>query len=243
VTDQAYTGVDNLEAMVEARRYNAFLTDAVLRAAGEARSALDFGAGVGTFAAMVRERGLDVSCVEVDADLRRVLSERGFTAYAGLEAVAADSVPFAYSLNVLEHIEDDAAALRALASRLVPGGRVLLYVPAFQVLYSSMDRKVGHFRRYRRAGLLELVRAAGLQPERAEYVDSLGWLASLVFKAIGNAEGDLSPRSVALYDRFVFPASRLLDLGLNRLLGKNLLVVASRRARATEPSWRSAPST
>ena len=228
MTDQAYTGVDNLEAMAEARRYNAFLADLVVRSAGGAPRALDFGAGTGTFAAMVRDRGLQVTCVEVDPDLRARLDAQGFATSAGLEAIEPDSVPFAYSLNVLEHIEDDDAALRALAERLVPGGRLLVYVPAFQVLSSSMDRKVGHFRRYRRAGLVDLVRRAGLEPERAEYVDSLGWLASLVFKAVGNADGDLSPRSVALYDRVAFPVSRVLDRGLHAVLGKNLLVVARR---------------
>lgn len=233
MTDQAYTGVDNLEAMVQARRYNAFLVRTVVEAAGQATSALDFGAGLGTFAEALRNRGFEVGCVEVDPALRQRLADRGFATYAGLEAVPPDSVPFAYSLNVLEHIEDDAGVLRDLASRLAPGGRLLLYVPAFQVLYSSMDRKVGHFRRYRRAGLFDLVGAAGLEAERAEYVDCLGWLASLVFKVAGNDSGDLSPRSVALYDRVVFPVSRVLDLGLRRVLGKNLLVLA-RRPRAPE---------
>jgi SAM-dependent methyltransferase len=223
-----YHGTDNLEVMAEARNYNAFLVDLVLAHRQGAASAVDFGAGIGTFAALVRDRGLDVVCVEPDPRQCAAIVNRGMTAVTDLDAVPDGSVDYVYSLNVLEHIADDAAALRLLARKLAPGGRLLLYVPAFQLLYSAMDRKVGHHRRYRRAPLVAAIERAGLRVSQSRYADSLGFLATIAYKAVGSRSGDLDRRSIAAFDRFVFPVSRLVDVALDRVLGKNLYVVATK---------------
>jgi SAM-dependent methyltransferase len=63
---------------------------------------------------------------------------------------------------VLEHIEDDRAALAAWIERVRPGGRLLLSVPAGPSRFGASDVKVGHFRRYDRGGLRDLLAQAGL---------------------------------------------------------------------------------
>jgi len=226
---QQYSGVDNLEVLDNAHNYNRFLVDRVVAASAGARAAIDFGAGTGTIAAAVTRRGIEVLCVEADAGLRRRLQDRGLQTRPDLDSVAPESCAFVYSINVLEHIEDDAAALTALAERLQPGGRMLLYVPAFQLLYSSMDRKIGHHRRYSRHRLRDIAGRAGLEIETLRYADSLGFLATLAYKAIGSRSGDLSPSAIAFFDRIVFPGSRFLDrLGCAHLFGKNLWAVLRR---------------
>jgi len=229
-----YSGRENLEAMKHAERYNRFL-EQLIRRHWKGGRGIDFGAGAGTFAIPLARSGLDVTCLEPDEELRRTLAEAGLPAHAQLESVPAMSADFIYSLNVLEHIEDDAGMLAMLAERLKPGGKLLLYVPAFAVLFSAMDVKVGHFRRYRKAGLRAQVEKAGLRVERAEYVDSLGFFATLLFKCVGDRSGVVSPGSVRLYDRLVFPLSRLADILLHPWLGKNLLVVATRSQRTGVP--------
>ena len=223
-----YTGVDNLEVMEEARNYNRFLIDLIEAAAGGHMDILDFGAGSGTLAAGLSERGYKVACVEPDTVLRQMLDRKGLTAHANLSELAPGSVAFAYSLNVLEHIEDDAAALTSLWERLRPGARLLVYVPAFQILYSAMDRKVGHVRRYRRSDLSRRLEGAGFAVERARYVDSAGFFAALLYRAIGSESGDLDGAAVRAYDRVVFPVSRLIDRVTWPVVGKNLLVIARR---------------
>jgi len=224
----AYTGTANLEVMEAARNYNTFLTAQVMAHARPGAAIVDFGAGTGTFAQRLTMAGYAVRCVELDPVLRHRLAAAGLGVYALTEEVPPASLDYIYSLNVLEHIEDDLGALRELRSRLKPGGRLMLYVPAFQSLYSSMDRLVGHFRRYRRHQLLALLRRAGFEIDGARYCDSLGFFATLAFKAIGNDSGRLNERVVIFYDKFLFPLSRLLDRLLDRLLGKNLLVLARR---------------
>jgi putative flippase GtrA/SAM-dependent methyltransferase len=226
----AYSGLENLEAMENAHNYNAHLRGLVERHAVAGRR-LDFGAGSGTFAKAIAAAGHDLVCVEPDQTLRAELTEAGLDAVAALDAVPRGSIDYVYTLNVLEHVEDDVGALVGLNAALVPGGRLLIYVPAFELLYSAMDRRVGHFRRYRKQMLAEKLAKAGFIVRRARYVDSLGFLASLVYKAVGDDSGVVSARSVGFYDRWLFPLSRAADLLLGRFVGKNLLVVATAVAK------------
>ncbi|HET7033724.1 MAG TPA: class I SAM-dependent methyltransferase [Casimicrobiaceae bacterium] len=221
-----YEGTDNLEVMAEARNYNAFLLDLVLAHRGDAQTAVDFGAGIGTFARMVRDRGVNVLCIEPDAAQCALLRRLGLPAEDDLDALQDATLRYVYSLNVLEHIEDDARALRQIAQKLAPGGRLLVYVPAFDVLFSSMDRKVGHHRRYRRTQLVSLVQQAGLEVIAARYVDFFGFLATLAYKALGSGKGDIDRRSVIVFDRFLFPLSRCCDRVLGGFVGKNVYIVA-----------------
>ena len=145
---------------------------------------------------------------------------------ADLEAIPPGSLDYVYSLNVLEHIDDDAGALQAIRARLAPGGQLFLYVPAFMVLYTALDRRVGHFRRYRRSGLRRLLANTGFVVDEARYADSLGFGITLAYKAIGRSDGRIDPRALRIYDGVVFPVSKRLDPMLGRVAGKNLLVRA-----------------
>jgi SAM-dependent methyltransferase len=222
-----YSGTTNLEAMEAARNYHRFLTSLILRHADPAQRILDFGAGTGTHVRALRARGLQVCCVEPDPQLRRRLEQDGFRVEANVLQYGSEAFASIYSINVLEHLEDDAAALRELFRATEPGGRVILYVPAFQLLFSAMDRTVGHLRRYRDRQLAALVHEAGFRVTHCGYVDSLGFLASLGYRLLP-ATGTLNSGKVAFYDRFIFPPSKALDRLTTRWFGKNLLVVARR---------------
>lgn len=228
MSQDAYSGVDNLEAMEEAKNYNRFLLDLFCSHTRPGTKTLDFGAGLGTFAEMARSRALDVHCLEPDDSLRERLHSRGFPSYASLEETH-ETFGFIYSLNVLEHIEDDIGALVALRRHLAPDGRIFIYVPAFPALFSSMDRKVGHFRRYTMPMMRERLDKAGLSPCAMRYADSLGFWASLLYKRFGSPQGDVKPGEVRTYDRFVFPVSRRLDRLTGSVFGKNLWVLAEHR--------------
>lgn len=221
-----YTGSDNLEVMLEAENYNKFLTDQVLANRAGSGALLDFGAGIGTFAEMVQARGVEVHCLEPDGTQASMLRAKGFETFASSDDIAAESYDYIYSLNVFEHIEDDGAAARDAYRLLKPGGCLFIYVPAFQLLFGSMDRKVGHFRRYRRPGLLELVQNAGFETERCAYVDCIGFFATLVYNLKPGDDGGINTAAIKIYDRILFPASRVIDRLTSSFIGKNVFVKA-----------------
>lgn len=224
-----YNGRDNLEAMQEAKNYNRFLLDLILSSARNDELLVDFGAGSGTFALPVGAKGYRVTCVETDPVLSAGLTDRGLHVVSSLELLEDDSIDYLYSLNVLEHIEDDDAAAKLWFRKLRPGGRLLVYVPAFQVLYSSMDRKVGHFRRYTKQMLNVRLMQAGFEINEIRYADSVGYLATLFYKALDNGQGDVNPRMLKIYDQWIFPFSRFLDRAAFPFAGKNVYARAVKR--------------
>lgn len=231
MSDTAYTGIDNLEVMEDAVNYNRFLLGAVRESIPSGcREVLEFGAGTGTFARALAAEGYTVACVEVDSTLLRSLGAQGLDARASLDAWGDRRWRCIYTVNVLEHIDDDEAALRALAARLEPGGVLYVYVPAFQTLFSAMDARVGHVRRYGRDELVAKVSRAGFTVEDVRYHDSLGFAASLAYKhlGVGGGDGRISPWSLKLFDRAVFPVSRVVDRVAHGVVGKNLGLRARR---------------
>ena len=225
-SDEGFSGVENLEVMSEAENYNRYLLDVVRRYAPPGQRVLDFGAGGGRFAVPLAQQGLDVTALEPDERLRESILSSGVAAVRGLEQLLDHHFGYIYSLNVLEHIPDDVAALRQLRLKLAPGGTLLVYVPAFPVLYTHMDAMVGHVRRYTRGSLTAAVRAAGFTIDRCTYADSLGFFATLLFKVVGDSSGNINRTALRLYDRAIFPLSQLVDTVTRRWFGKNLLLIA-----------------
>jgi SAM-dependent methyltransferase len=225
----AYSGIDNLEVMQEAVNYNRYLLDTIRRHAEPAARILDFGAGTGQFAVPLHEQHFQVTALEPDASMSRRIAAVGMTTVVSTSELTPASFDLAYSLNVLEHIEDDVAALVQLHAVLKPAGVLLIYVPAFPILYTSMDAKVGHVRRYRRATLARAAQAAGFKVERLAYVDSLGFFATLCFKIFDRKDGRINRSMLKIYDRLVFPVSVAVDCLTRRWFGKNLLLVARKQ--------------
>jgi SAM-dependent methyltransferase len=229
-----YEGHDQLLAMREARNYNRMLEHLLQKWLWPYPTLLDIGAGLGDFALRMQENhGHEVIALEPDAAQRDAMERLGLSTVESVEALH-EPVDAAYSLNVLEHIEDDVGAVTEWAGCIRNGGLLVIYVPAFMVLYSAMDQAVGHCRRYTREQLALVVMKAGMTVVQSGYADSLGFPASLAMRLRSrNWKGDLKPEQVRFYDRVVFPVSRMLDLVASPFFGKNVWVVA--RKSTTSP--------
>ena len=149
---------------------------------------------------------------------------------AGAEPLEGAVVPFdsAVMVNVLEHIEDDAAVLAWVHSVLRPGGAVVLYVPALEALYSRFDRMIGHWRRYSKASLAAVVESAGFEVVDLRYANSLGAVAWFVFCRL---LGQRTSRTwvVQAWDRLAVPVLRRAERVVRPPFGSSLFCAAVRR--------------
>jgi len=190
---------------------------------------IEFGAGTGALAEVWRsEYQINPVCIEIDPKLILILQSKGFDAYASIKSAPSD-IPFIYTSNVLEHIEDDIQALTNIRERMKPGGRIGIYVPALPLLFSNHDRRVGHYRRYKKKELVHKVRLAGFEIEKYFYNDCVGVLAAVAVRLFGykNKMGFGSQKSRFVYDKYLYPISKFLDgLIFKYVIGKNLFVFA-----------------
>ncbi len=196
---------------------------------------LDAGAGLGTYTELMLRDGRDVVALEYGASFTASLVER-FSA-RGVDVRQADlgdpgglpefePVESVLCLNVLEHVDADAQALRNIADRVVSGGTMALLVPSYGWLFNSMDTAVGHFRRYERQELKELLSANGWKVKRLVRFNAAGvpgWWAG------GMLKRDRPGRVLTtLYDSLV-PAFAFAEKHLVRgLWGLSLVAICER---------------
>ena len=126
-------------------------------------------------------------------------------------------------IDVLEHIDDDAAELERAARHLRPGGHLIVLAPAHQWLFSPFDAAVGHVRRYS-AARLRSVGPAGLVLSRLRYLDATGMIASLGNRVLLK-QSMPSPTQLAIWDGLLVPISRVVDPLMAYRLGKSVLAV------------------
>ena len=132
--------------------------------------------------------------------------------------------------DVLEHLENDVAFLRALTPALRAGGRVYASVPAFQALWSNEDDEAGHFRRYRRPTLRAAMEAAGL---RVDFLTYIFWplpLPILLFRALPSRFGRRNEPSADRHRGEHEVESVLARKGLDAMLSPELALIRARRA-------------
>jgi SAM-dependent methyltransferase len=136
-------------------------------------SLFDIGGGNGYVAAGLERAGFPTVVVEPGRAGAENACRRGLRNVICATFDAAGFMPGTIDavclFDVLEHMRDDSAFLASLRQHLRPGGRIYLTVPAFQFLWSREDDDAGHFRRYTRRSLAEVLRSAGFQVEYTTY--------------------------------------------------------------------------
>jgi 2-polyprenyl-3-methyl-5-hydroxy-6-metoxy-1,4-benzoquinol methylase len=169
-------GAAILDSLSQTPRFNRWLASVVAPYLG--RRVLELGAGIGNLTMhLARNRKLYIA-TDIDPDhlgrLRRRFQERPNIHtgkcdleeagdFEDLQPAAVDSV---ICLNVLEHVANDRQALRNIWSVLEPGGRAVILVPEGQSLYGTLDKVLGHFRRYSEEELRSKLNEAGFSVER-----------------------------------------------------------------------------
>lgn len=232
--DVFYSGAD-LETLAAAPRYQNWIFDQIQPHLGGIVA--EFGAGLGTFSNLILPHCEALHLIEPSPPLFKRLEMR-FSADQRV-SVSPDTIEryltapgrprfdAVVMINVLEHIQDDAACLAQLHGAIHPGGKLLLFVPAMEFLFSKLDREVGHFRRYTKPALHRRLADAGFIIERIGYMDLLGIAPWYLVNTLGGATG-FNPFLVRLYDMVGIPLTRLAERLVPAPVGKNLIAVAAK---------------
>jgi SAM-dependent methyltransferase len=227
--------VEDQERMARASNYVAWQTRLVHRELGQ--RVLEVGCGVGNFTGTLLEREA-VIAVDVEPACVERLQQR-YPDHTNLHAFVCDVASPEFHtlsrfrpdscvcLNVLEHTPDDLEALQAIASVLVPGGSIVLMVPAFQALYGRIDRNLGHFRRYNRGMLHRLALEAGLRLRKAHYSNCPGFFGWWMNAHVLQREAQ-SARQIEVFDRYLVPLISAVEAVVPPPFGQSLVAVLER---------------
>jgi len=126
-------------------------------------------------------------------------------------------------IDVLEHIEADAAEVKKATDHLEQGGHLIILSPAYQFLFSPFDKAIGHYRRYNRK-TLSAIQPASLIRKKVIYLDSIGFFASLLNKIVLR-QSYPAKRQVQFWDQWMVPVSKITDRIFFYSFGKSILAV------------------
>lgn len=173
--DDAYAkdrfGAEILSTLAGAPRFNQWMADTIRGEVGD--RVLEIGAGIGNITAQLIPRSRYLA-TDINPDYLQFLRNRAYgkpylkimklnlsdsESFRTLEG-SFDSV---ICLNVLEHVSEEEQALQNIRNALAPGGRAIILVPRGQWLFSSLDRALGHVKRYTRRDLQEAMENAGFR--------------------------------------------------------------------------------
>jgi SAM-dependent methyltransferase len=223
-----------LEALASASAYNEWIFSVFAEFIGD--RALEIGCGTGNLTRHLLEKAKDVTAIDIDAEYLRVLAStvrvpegrslivrnQNFLVDMN-DLVGFDSTVL---INVLEHLAEPEEALLRVYEALVPGGHVIVLVPAFNFLFSRFDELIGHHRRYTLKSLANELRSAGFRIRKNVYFNFFGmagwwWRFCLLKKEY------LTPHAVGFFETLT-PVLRTIESRVRLPFGLSVIAVGEK---------------
>ena len=216
-----------LESISVAENYNKYVADLFFSNIDKTENILDFGAGYGLITEKFKKKGYKISAVEINKTALEKLNDKNIDSYNLIEKVPK-SINCIISLNVLEHIEDDDKYIKKFYNHLPQDGKLILYLPSSNLIWTELDDMVNHKRRYSTSGIVELLNSNSFEIEKIFFVDFIGWIV-LFFLKMFRVKLDFDKRKIKFYDKFIFRTFKFTDYFFKNIIGKNLFIVASKK--------------
>lgn len=203
---------------------------------------LEIGSGIGNISSFAIQEGKDITLSDYSEDYCQLLKKEFALANNSLDVLHMDlvdeqfsskfeqhqgSFDSIFSLNVIEHIEDDHLAIQNIHSLLKPEGHIAILVPAYQWLFGSLDIVVKHHRRYTKKSLSNLLEANGFDLVHKQYFNFMGifpwWFVAKVLK-----RKIIKKDQMKLYNILV-PFFKLVDQILFKSAGLSVICIGKKR--------------
>jgi len=223
-------GIKTLETISKANMFNKWMFEKIEPYIG--KKILEVGAGTGNITQFLLDKG-EVTCLDISAKCIEALKER-FSNSERVSAFLGDISNLDNSwegktfntivcLNVLEHIKNDEEALSNMASLLEKNGRLILLLPTCRWLYGSLDKNLGHYRRYENVQMYEKCKKLDLVLEKEMHFNLLGILGWFLNGKILKRK-ILPSTQMKLYDLST-PLCRLIENFLQAKIGLSLILI------------------
>jgi len=228
------------QIMNQATNYNSWIFNLVEPYLG--KSVLEVGAGIGNFSIEILNHPnvQELTIVEINSrcinehklnikyqkkpDLK-VRYIHGDFAHIDLPANKFNTI---IAINVLEHIAQETKALQNLYKGLSPGGFATILVPAFQCLKGSIDKRLGHYRRYNKHVVKSIMQNVCLRVVTMRYYNTFGFFGWLInFRILKRTKQSI--KQVIIFDKYIFPIQKFIEKFTPWLpFGQSLFIVSKK---------------
>lgn len=221
-------GTETLLKFQKANKYNKWIIDQV-KPFLVGIKVLEVGCGLGNITKLLKNY-YDMTGVDIRQDYldytRKTLHVETKCCDLSQKAHFHEEFDAAFSLNVLEHIENQKQMLLNINRALKPGGNLVILVPAFNWLYGTFDKAILHKRRYTRKSLKNILEFAEFKVKRTFYFNAFGipgwFLCNHILKKKDLPEGQLN-----LFNTLV-PFFRILDKPFHPFFGISVIAYAKK---------------
>lgn len=191
---------------------------------------LEVGAGIGSTTSLLNDGSAKQwLMLEPDRQMSNIVREKikDLPSNCTVQTATIDSVAGKFDtiiyIDVLEHIENDAAEVNKAADLLQEDGHIIILAPAFQSLYSPFDKAIGHHRRYNRKKL-RTIKPNDLEIISNRYYDSAGYFASVMNKFFLKQKYP-SLKQILFWDKWMVPLSTITDKLFFHSFGKSIISI------------------
>ena len=232
-------GLNTLETISKADKFNRWMFDTIYpHCRGKI---LEIGSGIGNISQFFIEANASISLSDIRENYCTQLKERFSDSPTLDEVLLIDltnpdfeiryheykkTFDTVFALNVVEHIEDDALALKNCHFLLKDGGTLLILVPAYQNLYCSFDRELGHFRRYTKKTLGKVFKLNNFHIKHSRYFNLMGILG-WIFSGKILRKKTIPEGQMGLYNKLV-PVFKIIDKIFLQAFGLSVIIVGNK---------------
>ncbi|MBX3241118.1 MAG: class I SAM-dependent methyltransferase [Chitinophagaceae bacterium] len=202
---------------------------------------LEIGSGIGNISSLLLEQYVHVNLSDVKYEYCKILQSK-FSGNSNLENIyqlnledtsllnhfpeLKKKFDTVLVLNVVEHIKDDKQAINNCKKFLNENGTLIILVPAHQFLYNSIDKELGHFKRYDQKSISSLLGSCGLTVIHTSYFNTAGipawWLSGSILR-----KKMVTGSQMRIYDRLI-PLFKLADIIFNKVSGLSVIAIAQK---------------